>query len=78
MSDEALAAISLKLNIVISLLLRQLAGDKKFDARAKGKKGIGQVARYLADMGLEAKEISAILGAPVTSIRTLLTPRRRR
>ena len=79
MSEETqseLAEISAKLNVLIALLLREAA--------AKGavldgeKKQVGQQARYLSERGLSSKDISVILGAPLTSIRTLLTPSRRK
>lgn len=78
MSEKTLSDISKKLSVLISLALRQLSGDKEFGGKAKRKQGVGDVARYLADMGLDAKDISEILGAPLASIRTLLTPTRRK
>lgn len=77
MTEKVLLEISRKLNVLISLSLRQLLGDDEFDAR-KRKQGIGEMARYLADMDLDTKDISKILGAPLSSIRTLLTPKRRK
>jgi hypothetical protein len=75
MGDETALEISCKLNVLIALALRQLVGDKDF---SKGRrKGTGEIAQYLAGMGLDAKDIARILGSPVTSIRTLLTPKRR-
>jgi hypothetical protein len=76
MADETLIELSKKLNVLIALSLRQLIGDKDF-SKAR-RKGIGDTAQYLAGMGLEAKDIAQILGSPVTSIRTLLTPKRRK
>jgi len=70
--------ISNKLNVLIGLSLRQLLGDKDFSTKERGKQGVGDLIRYLADMGLEAKDISKILGSPLTSVRTQLTPTRRR
>jgi hypothetical protein len=76
MADQTAPDISRKLNVLIALSLRQLTGDKDF---SKGRrKGTGEIARYLAGMGLDAKDIAQILASPVTSIRTLLTPTRRR
>lgn len=75
---EALEAISKKLNVLIALALRQLVGDKTFDRPGRGKRGVGEIARLLADMGLDARDIAQIVGAPVTSIRTLIAPHRRR
>ncbi len=73
-----LSELSKKLNVLISLSLRQLIGDKEFDDKAKRKQGAGEYARYLASMGLNAKDISEIIGAPLSSVRTLLTPSRRK
>lgn len=78
MDEKALLEVSKKLNVLISLTLRQLIGDKDFGKREKRKQGVGDLARYLADMGLDAKDIADITGAPVASIRTLLTPSRKR
>ena len=78
MDEKALLEVSKKLNVLISLTLRQLIGDQEFGKREKRKQGVGDLARYLADMGLDAKDIADITGAPVASIRTLLTPSRKR
>ncbi|HVS27897.1 MAG TPA: hypothetical protein VHE58_11500 [Burkholderiales bacterium] len=80
MSEKSLSEISKKLNVLISLSLRQLLSDKEFIGTGTGKRkrGVGELARYLADMGLDAKDIAEILGAPVQSVRTLLTPKRRK
>jgi hypothetical protein len=77
-TEKKNAEISKKLNVLISLSLRQLLGDKEFSASEKRKQGIGELARYLSNMGLDAKDISEITGAPLQSIRTLLTPKRRK
>jgi hypothetical protein len=56
-TDDAnadMAEVSEKLNVLIALSLRQLAGDKEFSATGKRKQGTGDVVRYLADMGLDA------------------------
>lgn len=76
-NEAALAEISAKLNVLIALSLRQLLGDKDFSSR-KRKQGVGEVVQYLADMGLKASDIAGIVGSPVTSVRTLLTPARRK
>jgi len=76
MADETSSEISAKLNVLIALSLRQLTGDKDFSGGRR--KGTGETAQYLARMGLDAKDIAQILGSPVTSIRTLLTPTRRK
>ena len=52
--------------------------DQKLGGKGKRKQGVGEQARYLAAMGLNAKDIADITGAPVSSIRTLLTPSRSR
>jgi hypothetical protein len=75
-SDHA-AAISNKLNVLISLALRQLQGNADFSAKGP-RPGVTDAVRYLANMGLEAKDIAEIVGSPVTSVRTLLTPGRRK
>ncbi len=69
--------VSRKLNVLIALSLRQLIGDKNF-AKGKRKQGVGEIVHFLADMGLEANDIAEIVGSPVTSVRTLLTPTRRK
>jgi hypothetical protein len=69
--------VSRKLNVLIALSLRQVVGDKDF-TKGKRKQGVGEVVHFLADMGLGANDIAAIVGSPVTSVRTLLTPTRRK
>jgi hypothetical protein len=81
MSNETnpiLLEISMKLNVLIALALRQLLNDGDFGKRGKRKQGAGDLARYLADMGLQSKDIAEIVGAPLSSVRTLLTPHRRK
>ena len=78
MNDDIAVEISKKLNVLISLTIRQLVGDHTFEPGGKRKQGVGALARYLADMGLEAKDIAKIVGAPLSSVRTLLTPTRRK
>jgi hypothetical protein len=75
-NDETLSAISRKLNVLIALSLRQLPADREIGT--KRKQGIAEQVHYLADMGLDAKDISGIVGSPLTSVRTLLTPTRRK
>jgi hypothetical protein len=72
------AEMGRKLNVLIALSLRQLLGDKDFSAKGRRKHGTGDVVRYLAEMGLDAKDIAEIVGSPVTSVRTQLTPTRRK
>lgn len=78
MTDIAAEDISKKLNVLIALSLRQLLGDKDFSSGGKRKKGVGELVHYLDGMGLDAKDISEVLGSPITSVRTLLTPTRRK
>lgn len=78
MTEKILEEISRKFNVLISLSLRQLLGEKEFSSNEKRKQGVGELARYLNNMGLEAKDIAEITGAPLQSIRTLLTPKRRK
>lgn len=78
MTEKMPEELSKKLNVLISLSLRQLLGDKDLSVGGKRKQGIGELARYLGNMGLDAKDISEITGAPLQSIRTLLTPKRRK
>jgi len=72
------ADISAKLNVLIAIAIKQLIGDKTFVLSGKRKQGAGELVRYLADMGLDAKDIAQIIGSPITSVRTLLTPTRRK
>ena len=76
MSDEMPRDISRKLNVLIALAVRQLIGDKDFASRRR--QGVRDLVRFLADMGLDAKDIAEIVGSPVTNVRTLLTPTRRK
>jgi hypothetical protein len=69
--------ISKKLNVLIALSLRELTDDKDFSMKGN-RKGAGDLVRYLASMGLDAKDIAQIVGSPLTSVRTLLTPTRRK
>lgn len=78
MSEKMFSEISTKLNALISISLRQLLDDRDFRAKSRRKQGTGDVVRYLADVGLDAKDIAEILGAPIQSVRTLLTPTRRK
>lgn len=78
MTDKLLLEISKKLNVLISLSMKQLSGDRDFSGKSRCKKGVGDLARYLADSGIDPKNIAEILGAPLQSIRTFLTPQRRK
>ena len=77
-SNDSMEDVSAKLNVLIALALRQLIGDKEFGKHSRGKKGTGDIARYLSDLGLGASEIAQILGVPLPSVRTLLSPYRRK
>jgi hypothetical protein len=78
MTDKQHIEISKKLNVLIAISLRQLLDDKEFGATRKRKRGIGDLVRCLGDLGLDSKDIAEILGSPVQSVRTLLTPTRRK
>lgn len=78
MGEQHLEIISKKLNVLIALSLRNLLSDTDFVTDRKGKRGTGAMVNYLADLGLDAKDIATILGAPLQSVRTLLTPNRRK
>jgi hypothetical protein len=71
------AEISTKLDVLIALSLRQLLGDTDFSSKGK-RKGSGDLVRYLSGMGLSPKDIAGITGSPLTSVRTQLTPTRRK
>lgn len=75
---KSLADISAKLNVLIALSIKQLLGQTTFAVKAKRNQGVGEVVHFLADMGMDAKDIAKVVGSPVTSVRTLLTPTRRR
>ena len=77
MEQEIFSEISKKLNVLIALSIKQLNEEKDFDKKGR-KQGAGELTRYLNNMGLEAKDIAEIIGAPLQSIRTLLTPKRRK
>ncbi len=77
-SEAAYIEISRKLNVLISLSLRQLFGDKELSVKGKRKQRVGELVHYLADMGIDPKDIADIVGSPLTSVRTLLTPARRK
>jgi hypothetical protein len=71
-TDKLLYEISKKLNILLAISLRQLPTDGP-PLHQKIQK-IGETSRFLATAGLGANDIAKIVGAPVTSVRTLLTP----
>ncbi len=75
-TEESNEEISKKLSVILSLQLRILLGDDDFSPRRR--KGTGNVVKYLSGFGLNAKDIASITGAPLQSVRTLLTPQRRK
>jgi hypothetical protein len=77
MEEQILLNISKKLNVLISISLRHLRDDKSFGVKS-GRKGAGDSARYLADLGLDAKDIAQIVGSPISSVRAFLTPTQRK
>jgi hypothetical protein len=77
MNEKILSDIAKKLNVLISISLKHLLNDREFGSK-RGRKGLGELARYLADLGLDSKDVAEILGAPLGSVRTLLTPNRRK
>jgi hypothetical protein len=78
MSDELSNDLSKKLNVLIALSLRQLTSQTSFNPKSKRGKGKGDIVHFLSEMGLNAKDIAQIVGSPITSVRTLLTPGRRK
>lgn len=76
--EKKVDELSKKMTVLIALSFRQLIGNKDFTQDDKRKQGVGDVARYLSNMGLDAKEIAGVTGAPLPSIRTLLTPKRKK
>lgn len=72
--------ISNKLNALLALALRILLKDADFSeqARKKRRTGASDLVSYFANFDLSPNDIAAILGAPVQSVRTMLTPSRRR
>jgi hypothetical protein len=71
-NEKLLEEISKKLNVLISLSIRQLPSDQNLEK--KPNQGVGEIARYLGSLGLNSKDIAQITGAPLSSVRTLLTP----
>ena len=63
---------------LLALELKKFAGETSFEDLARRRKGTGESVRFLAEFGLDAKDIAAVTGAPLTSVRTLLTPTRRK
>ena len=75
-TDGQFEELSNKLCVMLSLQLRILLGDDDFSSRRR--KGTGDIVNYFSGFGLNAKDIASITGAPLQSVRTLLTPQRRK
>jgi hypothetical protein len=76
-TEELLREVSNKLSVLISLQLKNPdVMEKLLSSSKRGGKGTGQLARYLNERGISALDISKIVGSPVASVRTLLTPKR--
>ncbi len=69
--------ISAKLNALISIMLRLLLNDTELQSGKRRKAGASAQVHFLASFGLNPKDIASILGIPIQSARTLLTPKRR-
>ena len=78
MTDKLLKEISKKLNVLVSMSLERINDTRQFEKNGERIQGVGAMTRYLSDMGLDTEDISEILGAPLQSVRTLLTPKRRK
>jgi len=78
MTDKLLKEISNKLNVLISMSLERINDTRQFEKDGERIQGVGVMTRYLSDMGLDPEDISEILGTSLQSIRTLLTPKRRK
>jgi len=78
MTDKLLKEISKKLNVLISMSLERINDTRQFEKNGERIQGVGAMTRYLSDMGLDPEDISEIIGAPLQSVRTLLTPKRRK
>lgn len=78
MTEKTLLEVSKKLNVLIAISIRRLLGEKELSGNKKRKHGAGELVRYLNNMGLEAKDIADIIGSPLQSVRTLLTPKRQK
>ena len=78
MDNKLLAEISKKLNVLISISIGRINDTRQFEKNCERIQGVGAITRYLSDMGLEPEDISEIIGASLQSVRTLLTPKRRK
>jgi hypothetical protein len=78
MNGDLATAISRKLNVLIALSIKQILGDTTLEGSGKRRMRVAGTVRYLDDLGLDAKDIAQIVGSPLGSVRTLLTPARRK
>lgn len=78
MTDELLKEISKKLNVLISMFFGRINDTRQFENDGQRIQGVGAMTRYLSDMGIDPKDIADIIGASLPSVRTLLTPKRRK
>lgn len=76
--EKLLSRISQKLNVLIAVQLKAAGDAISFSPSERGKRGVGDLVRYLSKAGLDSKDISEITGAPLASVRTLLTPGRKK
>ena len=76
-NENILSEISAKLNVLIALELSRCE-EKDLLRSQRRRGGIGPLARYLRDLGLEAQDIAHVLGSSLQSVRTMLTPGQRR
>lgn len=76
-SEKILEDISRKLNALLALTLQIIADTKQSGNQRRKKRARGELVRYFGRLGLDAKDIAAILGAPLQSVRTFLTPKMR-
>ncbi len=75
MDDKLGESIAKKLNVLIALTLNRALNSSPFQ---HNKKETGDKIRYLASFGLNPNDIAEITGSPVQSVRTLLTPSRKK
>jgi hypothetical protein len=78
MTDEVYREISNKLSVLIALSLRSVLSSKDTGSKGTDLKKVGEQVRFLASFGLDAKDIAAIVGSSVPSVRTMLTPSQKR
>ncbi len=76
--NDRLAQISAKMSALLALEVKKYLGENSFKVEKGRRQGTSDLVNFLASFGLDAKEISQITGAPLTSVRTLLTPTRRK